>query len=254
MSSNIILQISNIKKECIKSSLKLLLLDNISFNVMEKSFTTLLAAQHSKKTLLLEIVAGLDYPTEGVVNKFNNNISYIPSGPSSLPWLNVKDNIKIAISNKKNNDSSIISEVINLTGLHGYEEHFPDNRSKGFRFRISLARALAAKPGIIVIDEPFQNMDHTSRIEMYTLLRSIFLKTGITIFFATSNISEAVFLSDRILIMDHRSSGIINELIITMPDPRDKKLLEDVQFKRKIEEIENLVKASEAQLFNSFLI
>ena len=128
------------------------LLEGISFEIEKGSITSLLAPTGAGKSSLLRILSGLDTQTTGTVkvNSENKKIVYIPSAPSSFPWYSVKENLSL-VSNDENKINSVIKDV----GLEGYENHFPDNNSLGFRFRISLARALAAGADIIILDEPF---------------------------------------------------------------------------------------------------
>ena len=105
-----------------------------------------------------------------------------------------------------------LDEIISLIGLSGYENYFPDNSSYGFRFRISLGRALAVDPEIILIDDSFRIMELTTRNEIYDLVKKVNSLTGKTIILATTNITEAVLLSDRILFMDKNPGRIFNDL------------------------------------------
>ncbi len=215
---------------------KIHLLENISFSLTKGKVTTFLAPKGSGKTSLLNIIAGLEKSTTGSVIKNCNKVAFIPSEPSSFPWLNVEENIKFA--SKLGNAE--IKKIITLVGLEGYEDHFPNNKSEGFRFRIALGRALAYQPEIIVIDEPFNNLNSTTREEIYLMLRDVIEENDVTIVLGSTNISEAIFLSDRIIIMKKKPGEIIDEIEISFTSKRDINTItgnDFINYRNKIEEI-----------------
>ncbi len=228
---------------------KIHLLENVSLNLEKNEVVTILAPKGSGKTSLLKIIANLDEPTSGTV-EISGKIIYIPSEPASFPWLNVKQNIKF----HSNMSDLEIKEIIALIGLVGYEDHYPHNKSEGFRFRISLGRALAHSPNLIVIDEPFNNLNSVTRKEIYSLVRKVFLEKSIPILLGTTNISEAILLSDKIYLMKKSPGEIIGELKIDLPVERDNKLLESSEFISYRSQIEKLVNQKIDDHFYSFSI
>jgi ABC-type nitrate/sulfonate/bicarbonate transport system ATPase subunit len=234
--SEAILNINDITKiYSDKVGYKIHLLENVSFSIIEKEFTTILATKGSGKTSLLKIISGLEEPTSGLIKTNNKKITFIPSKPSSFPWFNVEENIRF--SSSINNEE--IDKIIQLVGLDGYEDHFPHNKSEGFRFRISLGRALAYKPDVIVIDEPFNNLNSITREEIYLMLRKVKEEKEISIIFGSTNITEAIFLSDRIYIMKKKPGEIVEEVKITFSQKRNIEVIKNNEFKNyrnKIEE------------------
>jgi NitT/TauT family transport system ATP-binding protein len=107
----------------------------------------------------------------------------------------------MALKLNKNKERMSLNEIISLIELTGYESHFPDNKSYGFRFRIALGRALAVNPLFVLADDSFRIMDPETKTEIYDLIKNICSKSEITFIAATADISEAVILSDRILLM-----------------------------------------------------
>ncbi len=238
MSENI-LKVENLSKEYTDQVGYIIhLLENISFSINEKEFVSILAPQCSGKTSLLKIIAGLEKPSTGKIFSENKKIFFIPSKPSSFPWLNVFDNISF---NSKMNEKEI-SEIIKLVGLTGYEDHFPHKKSEGFRFRISLGRALANNPDLLIIDEPFNNLYDKTREEIYLLLRNIFNLKKISIVFGTTNITEAIFLSDKIYLMKKNPGEIIEKLKVDLLEKRELSLLESDQFQSSRNQIEDIFK------------
>ncbi|MBK8946398.1 MAG: ABC transporter ATP-binding protein [Ignavibacteriae bacterium] len=214
------------------------LLENISFSINKNEFATILAPKGSGKTSLLKIISGLENPSAGKIISESKKIFFIPSKPSSFPWLNVYDNISFNTKLDRNK----IDEIIKLVGLHGYDEHFLHTKSEGFRFRISIARALANEPDLLVIDEPFNNLNDKTREEIYILLRNIFNIKKISILFGTTNITEAIFLSDKIYLMKKNPGEIIEKLKVDLSKKREISLMETEQFQSSRNEIEEIFK------------
>ncbi|MFZ0452649.1 MAG: ATP-binding cassette domain-containing protein [Ignavibacteriaceae bacterium] len=183
---------------------------------------SILAPFGSGKTTLLRIIAGLEKPSSGEIIFKNKNytpsfqkIIYIPEKPSSFPWLNVKQNLAfVSEINEKNDVEKNTGEIISLVGLNGYENHFPHNDSIGFRFRISLARALVVKPDVILIDDSLKKLDFETKEEIYHIINSAAVKLNTSFIYATTNISSAVKLSDSIFIMEKDPGFIFHELKI----------------------------------------
>ncbi len=201
------------------------LFENITFDVETKKLTTILAPKGAGKSTLLEMVAGIDEVGENL----NGKRIFIPTKSSSFPWLNVHDNI---LFNLKNIDDKDFKNVIQFVGLEGYEDHYPNNNSVGFRFRISLARAIIHNPELILIDESISTLPLKRKLEFYSLLRKVTAEKGIPILYSTSSVSEAIRLSDRIILMSQfpaeiicRKSILIDEevriddnLVLSIPD------------------------------------
>lgn len=185
-----------------KNGLNVKLLDDISFEVKEGEVTSLLASAGSGKSTLLKIMSGLELADSG--NRNETKACFFPSQPSSFPWMNVTENILFA--NDKL-DEQAQKKLVHLVGLEGYENHYPNNKSLGFRFRIAIARASAVNPKIILLDEPFAAMYQKTKLEMLQLIVDLNKETKTTILLATSNLSEALLVSQTILFMKKGSTG-----------------------------------------------
>ncbi|MBI3124368.1 MAG: ATP-binding cassette domain-containing protein [Ignavibacteriales bacterium] len=185
-----------------KNGLNVKLLDDISFEVREGEVTSLLASAGSGKSTLLKIMSGLELADSG--NRNETKACFIPSQPSSFPWMNVTENILFA--NDKL-DEQAQKKLVHLVGLEGYENHYTNSKSLGFRFRIAIARALAVNPQIILLDEPFAAMNQKTKLEMLQLIVDLNKETKTTILLATSNLSEALLVSQTILFMKKGSIG-----------------------------------------------
>lgn len=243
-----LISLNNISKQYTdKVGYNINLLNKISLSINTNEYITILAPRGSGKTSLLKIISGLEPPTNGMIENNENKCIFIPTKPSSFPWLNVRENISF----NSNLSSEKITEIIDLVGLNGYSEHFPHNKSEGFRFRISLGRALANMPDVLVIDEPFSNLNSKTREEIYLLLRNLYKSEKLTIIFGTTNINEAIFLSEKIYLMKKNPGEIIGKLMVDLEEIRKLPLLESKKFKllrNQIEEIFN--KNLERALYN----
>lgn len=208
------------------SAFKTLVLDNINFTVPlgedSGKIVTVLAPFGAGKSTLLKIVAAIESPSEGKIflhekeyTEPDGSIVYIPENPSSFPWLTVKDNIQFGLKDP-GAAKDIVNNLISTVGLAGYEDHIPHNKSIGFRFRISLARALAANPSVVLIDDSFRNMKPDTKKEIYDLVIRIKDELKINFLAATTNIHEAILLSDEILLMKKDPGTIFKSL--SLPD------------------------------------
>ena len=235
------------KKYSDKVGYSINLLKDISFSIEGKNFISIVAPVGSGKTSLLKILSGLDQPTSGSIDSNLSKRVFIPSSPSSFPWLSVYNNISF------NSDlgKSEIQDIINLVGLNGYEDHFPHNKSEGFRFRISLGRALANKPDMIIIDQPFTNLNTSTKTEIYNLIRSIYIQHTIPFILGTTNITEAILLSDEIYLMKKNPGEIIENIKINLPRERKPNIIESEEYLSIRSKIENIfTDKADRQLYN----
>lgn len=189
------------------------LFENISFDIETEKITTLLAPKGRGKSTLLKMIAGIDEEN----NKSIGKRIYIPTKPSSFPWFNVRENITF---NLKKVDDNNINSIIKFVGLEGYEDHFPNNDSIGFRFRISLARAIINNPELILIDEAIATLPPKRKLDLYSLLRKVASEKGIPILYSTSLVSEAIRLSDKIILIDQVPSKVVGEKIIIIDEEK----------------------------------
>ena len=244
------IEIKNISKEYSSEiGSKKMVLKNISFNIQDGKITSLLAPTGSGKSALLKIFSGLEKQSSGeIVNQSGKKILIIPSNASSFPWLNVYDNVKYGLDKFELNE---IYKIISFVGLEGYESFYPANNSLGFRFRIALARALAHNPSVILLDEPFNKMEIETKQEIYSLVREVNKQKRTTFLLATTNLTEALFLSDKIFLMKNNPAEIISEFDIDLPLDRGDTIYftnEFNSFRTKIENEFNMVESQ--KLFN----
>ena len=221
LNQNSLLKLESINKTySSEAGLKINVLKDISFEIPSFDggiITSILAPFGSGKSTLLKIISGISEQSSGKIyyngSEKKERIPFIPENPSSFPWLNVKQNIEFGLNlseKKKYNLPNLISFV----GLSGYEDHYPNNKSLGFRFRISLARALALNTSLILIDDSFKLMNKESREEIYNLLNEISSYQKQNFILTTTNLIEAIQLSDKIFLMSKKPGRIIKEIEI----------------------------------------
>lgn len=240
------IEIKNLLKEYSSDTgFRTVVLKNISFKIPGGKITSIIAPTGSGKSVLLKIISGLEEQTSGdVINPTEGKIIFIPSAPSSFPWLNVFENVKFGLDKW---DEKNIKALINLVGLEGYDTFYPDNKSLGFRFRIALARSLAHNPAVVLLDEPFNQMDVQTKNEIYFLIREINKIKNTSFLLATTNLTEALFLSDRIFIMKKNPAEIHSEIDIDLSTKRDEATFFSDRFHQLRIQIEESFKSIESQ-------
>lgn len=223
-----LLEVNNISKSFHGlAGAKQLILEEINFKIKSISkdgnIISILSPTNSSKTELFKIISAIEKPSGGEIillgKKFEKPIGeivLIPEKPSSFPWMNVKQNIEFALGlhNKDRIKQEKINEIISLVGLTGYEDHFPNDKSLGFRFRISFARALAVNPKIILMDEPLKNLHGETKKEIITLICSLTKQLNLTILISTANVNEAISISNKIILMNSHPGKTIGEFEI----------------------------------------
>ena len=230
-------------------------LKDISVDIGKKSFVSIVGYSGCGKTTLLNIIGGLlkptsgsvligGEPTEAVLRR--HRLGFIFQEDSLLPWRSVYDNVKLSAEiTGINNNFEKINAVINVVGLSDFVHFFPCQLSGGMKARASIARALLIEPSILLIDEAFSHLDDITRQNMNSFLLDMWSRTDATAVFVTHNISEAVFMSDRVIILDERPAMIKHVVDINLPRPRDNSLRFEGAFIDKVKEVQKfLIKAS----------
>lgn len=197
-------------------------LRDITLNVYRREFMAVLGASGCGKSTLIRCIAGLETPTTGDVILEGEPVA--GPGPDRgmvfqsytlFPWLSVLDNVKFGLRMTGRDDQesdSTARDWIKLVGLGGFESAYPHQLSGGMKQRVAIARALANQPPILLMDEPFGALDAQTRAQMQNYLIQIWRNVNITILFITHDLEEAVYLSDRLLVLDPKP-GRIAEII-----------------------------------------
>lgn len=218
-------------KDLTKSFGDLLVLDRISFTVGSGEFLVIVGPTGCGKTTflnsltkILDIDSG-QITLDGVeVDPEKHNLAYILQEYSAFPWLNVEQNIAYGLKIKGFDKETIrkrVEEAITMVNLGDYRNYYPSELSASMLQRVVIARAFATKPDLLLMDEPYGQLDLNLKYRLEDELISLWQKTKTTVIFITHNIEEAIYLSDRILIMTNKPTSVKTELINDLPRPRN---------------------------------
>ncbi len=215
-----------------KSYETLKVLDGVSFSVDDGKFVCIIGESGCGKTTMLKIIAGIEDSDSGeIVFDSGTKIGFVFQDDRLLPWKTVYENIMFAVKAAKM-DVRVVKRVIELVGLSGFENYYPKQLSGGMRQRAGIARALAIQPNLLLMDEPFANLDAQTRERMQEELLKIV--KGKTVVFVTHSIDEALFLADRIVVFSPRPARVVRTIEIDIPKPRDRNSNEFVELRREI--------------------
>lgn len=201
------------------------------FEVKPGEFVSVLGPSGCGKTTLLRLVLGLDRDYEGDLRLDGNPITgpgldrgAVFQEPRLLPWMGVYDNIRFAMKAglDRSTQHARVSRLIETVGLTGFESTWPAQLSGGMAQRVALARALVNVPQLLLLDEPFGSLDSLTRMQMQLELLNILARERTTTLLVTHDMDEAVFLSDRVLIMTPRPGRVAAELAVPLSRPRDR--------------------------------
>lgn len=244
------LSVKNVSKEFENKEGKSLAIENISLDVYDNEFLVLLGPGHCGKTVFLNILAGLESPTTGEVyldgeQIFGNDprIGMVFQKWSLLPWKTVMENTEIGPKFKgvdKATRRAKAQQYIDLVGLHGFEDAYPNQLSGGMKQRVGIARAYTNDPEILIMDEPFGALDAQTRYSMEEEVMKIWQREKRTVIFVTNNIEEAVYLGDRIVLFSERPAKIKEIYVNNLARPRDMISKEFMELRKEISDNSDL--------------
>lgn len=223
------LQIDNLKKSFPqKTDQPYTVFESLNFTVNKGEFVSILGPSGCGKSTLLHIIGGLDEPTSGTVLMDGDKIEkpgpdrgFVFQEAALMPWLTVLENVLFGLTHlSKSNAKQVALDHLKLVHLSRFAHAYPHELSGGMRQRVSIARALAMDPKVLLMDEPFGALDEQTRMMMHRELQQIWMDTKKTVLFITHNIREALQLSDRILLMGTRPGKILAEFTVSVSRPR----------------------------------
>lgn len=215
-------------------------LKDIKISFMPGTFTSMVGKSGSGKTTLLRILSGLVKPSSGEVwldeqrlTRPQRRVSIVFQRDNLMPWRSVYKNIVMPLQLAgvgRQRQRERAEKLIEITGLKGFEKSYPAELSGGMAQRVSIARGLITEPDVLLLDEPFGALDAMTREQMWQELLRIWANTRATVFMVTHNIREAIFLSDRVVVLSPRPGQIMADIEVPFERPRDFDLLTNMDF------------------------
>jgi ABC-type nitrate/sulfonate/bicarbonate transport system ATPase subunit len=217
-------------------------LEDVNLNIVDGEFISIIGTSGCGKTTLLRIIAGLESDFGGSITLNGRAIS----GPGTdravifqehrlLPWYTIEDNVGFGLKGKIDRDKGeIIRNYLRLVGLAGFEKAYPGQISGGMAQRAAIARALVGKPEILLLDEPLGALDALTRMYMQKELERIWLQEKSTMIMVTHDIEEAIYLSDRVVILSCRPGRVKRIIPVPLPRPRDRASYDFIRIKEEV--------------------
>ena len=221
---------------------KLTALKDINLEIQKGVFISIIGPSGAGKTTLLKTIGGLLKPTCGTIMidqvsplraREKKSIGFVFQDPSLLPWKTVEDNLKLPLqlnSNTKQMNPSESAQLLETVGLNEFSNYYPSQLSGGMKQRLSFARALVINPSLLLLDEPLGALDEITRTEMrYELLR-VWQTYNQTVILVTHSISEAIMMSDKVIVLSNSPGKILGEFDIQISRPRERNMEQSKKF------------------------
>lgn len=235
MSTDLVVRMENIDKRY--STAKgddIVALRDVSLEVRRGETLGIVGPSGCGKSTLLRLIAGVESHTGGVIHRESTGgeflVGYVFQQSSLMPWRSVYDNIKLPLEVVKSPDPDAVEKLIAMIGMEGFEKAYPRELSGGMQRRVSLARAFVHRPTIVLMDEPLTGVDELTKEALQNELGRMIEELQATAMLVTHDIEEAVFLSDRILVMSPRPGEIVEEVQVELPTIRDPSMRLSIEF------------------------
>jgi len=238
-----VLEVENVCKTFMTEKSKILVLDNVSFSVGKDEFVCLVGPSGCGKSTMLRIIAGLEQTDCGKIlfhdqpiTKPTPKIAMIFQLFGLLPWKTALENVEVpleVLDVEKEQRKHVAEEYLKMVGLEGFENTYPHDLSGGMKQRVGIARALALKPEILLMDEPFSSLDELTAKTLRELVLDIWRNPALptnTFIMVSHNVEEAVYMADRVIVMSPRPGKVIGEVRVDLPRPRTEQLREAAYF------------------------
>ena len=210
-------------------------LRDLNLEIGRSQFVSIVGPSGCGKSTFLRLVAGLDAPTSGELRVEGHDplgLAFVFQDATLLPWRSVAHNVTLPLELRHEDADERVAQTLELVGLTDFADAYPAQLSGGMRMRVSIARALVTRPQILLLDEPFGALDEITRQRLNEELLRLWQEDHWTSLFVTHNVSEAVFLSQRVLVMSARPGHILADIPIPFPYPRSAYLRSAPEFIR----------------------
>lgn len=239
-----VLIVENVTKNFVSDKTKTPALQDVTLSISEEEFVCLVGPSGCGKSTLLRIIAGLEKADSGKVQFQGEQITQ-PTPKITLvfqlfgllPWKTALENVEVpleVVGVPREERGGRAREFLKLVGLDGFEESYPHDLSGGMKQRVGIARALALKPEVLLMDEPFSSLDELTARKLRELVLQIWRDPDSpmnSVLMVSHNVEEAVYMADRVLVMSHRPGRIIDEVKIDIPRPRGNYIRDQIYFK-----------------------
>jgi NitT/TauT family transport system ATP-binding protein len=232
-------------------------LSKVDLSVADGEFVSFIGPSGCGKTTLLRVIADLERATQGTIEvngmspeeaRLKRAYGYVFQAPALYPWRTVERNVGLPLEIMGlDNQAGRIRRNLELVNLSGFEKKFPWQLSGGMQQRVSIARALSFSPALLLMDEPFGALDEMTRERLNGELLRIWQQSGSTIVFVTHSITEAVFLSTRVVVMSARPGRVVGIVEVDLTQPRTVDTREDPRFFRLVTEIRERLRRGGAE-------
>jgi NitT/TauT family transport system ATP-binding protein len=211
-----------------------LAVDEVSLNIASEETVAIVGPSGCGKSTLLRLIAGVEKPNAGTIQRESGDggfvVGYVFQDSSLMPWRTVYDNIKLPLEVVHKPHRPKVDTLIDMIGMKGFERSYPSELSGGMQRRVSIARAFVHDPSIVLMDEPLTGVDELTKEGLQHELGNMIRNLHATAMLVTHDIEEAVFLSDRILVMSPRPGRLVEEVPVNLPRVRDPSMRTELEF------------------------
>lgn len=220
---NNILEIKNLTKTYYTLTGEVKALDKLDMKIKKGDFDAIVGSSGCGKSTLLTIISGIDKDYDGLIKTLtdSNNIGYMLQQDALLPWLTIKENCMLGLKIKGIKDETYVNNLIKKYGLEKFENKKPDTLSGGMKQRVALIRTLATNPDILLLDEPFSALDYQTRLSVENDIYNIIKEENKTAIMVTHDISEAISMACKVIVLTNRPAKVKNVYDICLDDKKD---------------------------------
>lgn len=253
------LRLSGINKFFTTRGQKITVIDDLDFTATKGSFISIVGPSGCGKSTLLACIGGMDRPTTGRiivgdrdVTKPSRRLGYVFQEESVFPWRTALGNVLFALEGQgltRDKQIDKARRMLRLVGLHGFENHYPQELSGGMKQRVAIARVMAAEPEVVLMDEPFGALDQQTRLMVAEQVLRIWEETRQTILFVTHDIQEAILLSNEVVVLSARPARILERIPIPFKHPRDANIVGTREFSEIAAQLWNILSGEAKKAF-----
>jgi len=224
-------------------------LHDMNLAIQDAEFVSLVGPSGCGKSTVLRIIAGLGQMNSGSIDwgVCDRKLAFVFQEAALMPWATVQDNVRLPLKlagTSKKYTEVLVQQAIQRVGLSGFERSYPRELSGGMKMRVSIARALVTKPNVLLMDEPFGALDEITRSKLNRDVLDLWSQHHWTVVFVTHNIYEAVYLSNRVIVMAARPGRVVADIAIDAPYPRNEEFRTSLLYNEYCREVSQCLMAT----------